>query len=486
MTARDLLHRWAIKLAKEQNDIGTTGLDEPIPSVYGRLLQRTGTLHLYELTLPQPRVVEIDTPVTIVPPDEMEPTEGIVLRNTGQLLLVQTFDLIGQSFAGATVIPDRAGFLSIAIQRLSDMTTHTDVFGLGPADRLASVLESASEIEGQSGVDVGTSILTTVWMDDQALRHQRLASVAIELIKGNKRVLTVSRNHDTADVLVGTIARAMKAAGLMYKIWVSRYEMALTQHAAGIAIHELGFEAQMHQFYAKARAEKASLRKKYDRFRELTPLLAYKKQKQKDLDEVRLLEWRLLTQLSDLQAKTKEVEATLREYEDLPLLRRLGMQAIGRNVDSLQQYRALYEGQIADLLRELDVAKARIAELAPEAAVPKDIRPEFEDLKEEILRLGGTKKIRELLAAEEDTNRQAFIQNRRLVVTTASRVMSDPVFKRVRFDVLLVDEAPWIPPAPLLAAAGLVRERIIVSGMRHDIGAAGQWVLTDTRVSAAQ
>jgi len=125
MTARDLLHRWAIKLAKEQNDIGTTGLDEPIPSVYGRLLQRTGTLHLYELTLPQPRVVEIDTPVTIVPPDEMEPTEGIVLRNTGQLLLVQTFDLIGQSFAGATVIPDRAGFLSIATQRLSDMTTHT-------------------------------------------------------------------------------------------------------------------------------------------------------------------------------------------------------------------------------------------------------------------------------------------------------------------------------------------------------------------------
>ena len=110
-------------------------------------------------------------------------------------------------------------------------------------------------------------------MDDQALRHQRLASVAIELIKGNKRVLMVSRDHDTADVLVGTIARAMKAAGLMYKIWVSRYEMALTQHAAGIAIHELGFEAQMHHFYAKARAEKSSFRKKYDRFRELTPLL---------------------------------------------------------------------------------------------------------------------------------------------------------------------------------------------------------------------
>ena len=70
------------------------------------------------------------------------------------------------------------------------------------------------------------------------------------------------------------------------------------------------------------------------------------------------------------------------------------------------------------------------------------MRPEFEDLKEEIVHLGGTKKIRELLAAEEDTNRQAFIQNRRLVITTADRVLTDPLFSRVRFDVLIADNAP--------------------------------------------
>jgi hypothetical protein len=486
MTARDLIQGWATKLAREQKQATTTGLDDPIPSVSGRLLQSIGTLHLYEMTLPRPSAIAIDTPLTIVPPDDMEPTEGIVLRSTGHTLLVQTFDTMGRSFASATVIPDRAGFLTISTQRLTEMMTQTDAYGLGPADRLAPLLEAASGNESSGGVAAGSSILTTVWIDDQAMRHQRLASVAIELIKANKRILVVSRDHDTADVLVGTIARAMKAAGLMYKTWISRYEMTLTQHAAGIAIHELGFEAQMHQFYAKSRAEKAALRKKYDRFRELTPLLAYKGQKQKDLDEVRLLEWRLLTQLSDLQAKIKEVNATLTEYENLPLLRRLGMQAVGKNVESLQQYRLLYESQIAGLMKELDVAKVRIEELVPEAAVPKDLRPEFDELKEDIVRLGGTKKIRELLAAEEDTNRQAFIQNRRLVVTTASRVMSDPLFRRVRFDVLLVDEAPWIPAAPLLAAAGLVRERIIVSGNQHDIAVAGLWALTDTEVSAGR
>ena len=110
------------------------------------------------------------------------------------------------------------------------------------------------------------------------------------------------------------------------------------------------------------------------------------------------------------------------------------------------------------------------------------IQEEFDELKEEIVRLGGTKKIRELLAAEEDTNRQAFIQNRRLVITTASRVLSDPLFSRVRFDVLIADEAPWIAAAPLLGAAGLVRERIVISGDQRDIAAAGLWASREAQL----
>jgi hypothetical protein len=64
--------------------------------------------------------------------------------------------------------------------------------------------------------------------------------------------------------------------------------------------------------------------------------------------------------------------------------------------------------------------------------------------------------------------------------------MSDPLFRRVRFDVLLVDEAPWIPAAPLLGAAGIVRDRIIVSGNHHDITEAGLWAFTNMSVSAAR
>jgi len=475
MTARDLLETWVLRLEAEQRRVNGTELDQPIHHVTCRLTHTIGTLHLYELTLPYGSSLEHDTPLSIIPPDDIEPTEGIVLGGQGNVVLVQTFDAIGPSCANATVVPDRAGLLATSAKRFRDMLAQPDAYRLGPADRLAPLLEATTGAGELSGTGAGSSILTTVWSDELSVRRQRLAVLAIELIRANKRILLVCPDHQAADALVGTIARAMKAVGLTYKTWVTRYEMALAQQIEGIGIQELGFEAQMHQFYAKSRADKAALRRKYERFRELTPVLAYKGQKQKDLDEVRLLEWRLLTQVSDLQAKINDVNVTLAEYENLPLFRRLSLQAVGKNVESLHQYLELYESQCVELRGELDVAKARINELIPEAAVPKVMRPEFDELKEDIVHLGGTKKIRELLAAEEDTNRQAFIQNRRLVVTTASRVLSDPLFSRVRFDVLIADEAPWIAAAPLLGAAGLVRERIVISGDPRDIAAAGLW-----------
>jgi hypothetical protein len=484
MTARELIQIWAGRLTVEQEKLTNAQLDQPITPVTGRLVQTVGTLYVYELKLPTGRLLDIDTPLSIVPQDEIEPTEGMVLSCQDGLAVVQTFDAVGQTIEGATIVPDRGGFLATLAARLTEMVSQPDSYRLGPADRLAPLLEARGGSEETGGS--ASSILTTIWSEDQTTRRTKLASMAIELIRANKRILLVCPDHQAADEIAGSIARAMKAGGLIYKTWISRYEMTLSQLASGLAIQELGFEAQMHQFYAKSRADKAALRRKYERFRELTPILAHKGHKQKDLDEVRLLEWRLLTQLGDLEAKSKEANATLAQYESLPLLRRLTMQAVGKNVESLHQYLALYETQIAGLMKELDIAKARIDELVPEAAVPKDMRPEFEDLKEEIVRLGGTKKIRELLAAEEDTNRQAFIQNRRLVITTAERVLGDPLFRRVRFDVLIADNAPWIWAPALLGAAGLVRERIVLTGDQRDVETAGLWQSTEMAATRSE
>lgn len=475
MTAVDLIESWIANLGAERTRLVETGQDTPVVVSQGRLVRTTGGLHLYEFLVPDKVRLPIDLPVSLIPVDDTDTTEGIVLRQKGQSILVQLVDNLGSDVPSVTLVPDQAGLVGTAAARLKEILAKPDLYNLGPAERLAALVQMpTTEVETFSA---SSSVFTTLWSHDREFRRQKLGSLAMDLVRANKRILLLSPDHEECDEFVGAVGRTMKAGGLNPGTWVTRYELPIVLHTAGRDLQELGFEAQMQHFYAKSQGDKASLKQKYDRFRELAPFLAQKEAKQKDLDEVRLLEWRLVTQFRELQVKLAGVETTLKEFETLPLFQRLTMQAVGKNADSLKQYRALYQSHMDRLNSEIDVAKSRIQQLAPEAAVPRGQRAEFEGLKEQVVKLGGTKKVRELLAAEENPNRQAFVQNRRLVVATPRRVATDPLFSRVRFDVLMVNEAPQIAVPSLLAAAGLVRERIIVSGDPRDIGAAGQWAM---------
>ena len=475
MTAAELIESWIVNLEGEQARLVERGQDAPITASQGRFVRTTGGLHLYEFVVPNGVRMPIDLPISLVPADDTDTTEGIVLCQTGRSILVQLVDHLGSEGPSVTLVPDQAGLVGTAVARLKEILAKPDLYHLGPAERLAALLQMPAVEVGTSSAS--SSVFTTVWSDDRAVRRQKLGALAMDLVRANKRILLLSPSHEASDELVGMVGRTMKAGGLNPRTWVTRYELPIVPQAAGLDLQELGFEAQMHQFYAKSQGDKASLRQKYDRFRELAPFLSQKEAKQRDLDEVRLLEWRLVTQFREFQVKLAGVDTTLKEFQTLPLFQRLAMQAVGKNVDSLKQYRALYQSQLDRLNSEIDVAKGRIQQLVPEAAVPRGQRAECEDLKEQITKLGGTKKVRELLAAEENPNRQAFVQNRRLVAATPTRVATDPLFGRVRFDVLMVDEAPQIAVPSLLAAAGLVRERIIVSGDPQDISTAGQWAM---------
>ncbi|MEE8125320.1 MAG: hypothetical protein V3T42_05855 [Nitrospirales bacterium] len=470
MKLDQLLSQAATQLNQEREIAMDHGLDAPLDISRACHVRTVGSLHLYSCdVLPGTKVVP-DIPVTFLPGNDMEPTEGYLLGYLNGSLLIQTFDYLGQTLDHGTLIPDTSGFLEIGAARLSDMATKPDSFILGPAERLVPWLNPAPSADTARTRDgIPTTILTTVWGDDRQTRWTKLASLIIDQVRKNKRMLLVGPDHETVDELTGFVARALKLAAVPHRSMLCRFELPLRTEAAGMPIQELGFEAQMYHFYAKANANKVALRKKYDRFRELTPILAYKRDKQKDLNEVKLLEWRLLTQLSDWQGKIKGIDNILADYETLPIWKRMGMQMAGKNTKTLAEYRVIYEGKIQGLMKEVEVAQARIKELIPEATIPKDMRPEYDALKEEIKRLGGTKKIREMLTASEGTNRQAFAQNKRIMATTPGRIITDPLFRKVPYDLLIIEDAPRIPSPLLLAAAGLIRERIILSGNTNDL-----------------
>ncbi|GKS56539.1 hypothetical protein YTPLAS18_00660 [Nitrospira sp.] len=472
LTAIETLAR---RLRVERDSAPGRGLDAPMEVQSLTLRAAIGTLHMYDCVAPTDRLALEDTPITIVPGDAGEPTEGVVLRQRGTTLWLQVVESVGHTQATATVVPDATAFLDAVARRLTDIATKPHVYTLGPAERLAGFLDADLDRIRQVSAGTPSAVVTSIWSDVLAERRTRLAALLLELVRSNKKVLLIGPDQHTVDDVLGAVARNLKASGLPYKSHVTRYELALAKEVQSIPLGELGFEAQMHSFFAKSRSDKAALRSKYERFRELTPILAYKAQKQQELDEVRLLEWRLMTQLTEHRTKIAEIDLTVASYEALPIWKRVTMQAVGKNVATLGEYRAIHEQHVAALTKEVDIAKARIAELSPEAAVPLSMRPEYDELKEEVIRLGGTKKIRELLAAEEGTNRQAFIQNRRVVATTAARAVTDPLFGKVRFDVLVVDEAPWVPAAFVLGVAALVRERIVLSGNPADFSLSHAW-----------
>src|SRR5207245_9970588 len=106
--------------------------------------------------------------------------------------------------------------------RVGSRLAQPDACGLGPRGRVAPLLEATTGAEELSGAGTGSSSVTTFWANELSVRRQRLAVLAIEVIRANKRILMVCPDHQAADALVGTVARAMKAVGLLYKTGVSR------------------------------------------------------------------------------------------------------------------------------------------------------------------------------------------------------------------------------------------------------------------------
>ena len=167
MKLLDLLQHYSRQLASEKEEAIAKGLDNPIESPQTKKIGKAGSLNLYTLALPSQMTFLEDIPLTIVPPGDLEPTEGHSLRHLGSDILIQTVDSLGQSFEDNTIVPDTSGFFVTASKRLQEIATKPESYTLGPAERLAPWLDP-EQTGGDGSSRTGASAACLLYTSDAA------------------------------------------------------------------------------------------------------------------------------------------------------------------------------------------------------------------------------------------------------------------------------------------------------------------------------
>ena len=171
MKLYDLLNLATIQLNSEREVAMSRGLDAPLEIAQARHLRTVGSLHLYSCDVPPGSTFLPDIPVTLLPGNDMEPTEGYLLGWQNGSLILQTFDHVGQTLNRCTLIPDTSGFLETGATRLADMASKPDSFTLGPAERLVPWLDPEPLSNQTAARDsIPTTVLTTIWGDTRQNR----------------------------------------------------------------------------------------------------------------------------------------------------------------------------------------------------------------------------------------------------------------------------------------------------------------------------
>ena len=136
MKLPELLTHCAQQLQHEREAAMDQGLDAPIDIPQARHIRTAGSLHHYALVLPEGQRLLLDVPVTILPSDGLEPTEGYVMGQLNHETYILTLDSMGKNPQNCTLIPDTSGYLETVAGRLTDMASKPEAFTLGPTERL--------------------------------------------------------------------------------------------------------------------------------------------------------------------------------------------------------------------------------------------------------------------------------------------------------------------------------------------------------------
>ena len=161
------------------------------------------------------------------------------------------------------------------------MTAHPESYALGPAERLVPWLDPEHREDNASArTGASAAVLTTVWHDDQATRWTRLGTLAVTLMRHNKRVLLVAPTHDAVDRLLGFLAKTLRNAALPFHSLLSRLRGPGTQSKPK-GFHSANWVSKRKctSFSPSPGRIRIRFAAKYERFRETHPGLGLQRAK---------------------------------------------------------------------------------------------------------------------------------------------------------------------------------------------------------------
>ena len=105
-----------------------------------------------------------------------------------------------------------------------------------------------------------------------------------------------------------------------------------------------------------------------------------------------------------------------------------------------------------------------------QAPIDSDELREYQAAVKRIGELGGVKKVSDAVEEFAHVDELALLQSKRFVATTVGTALSDQRLRRLKFDLVIVDDAETVQLPTLASLAFLATERMIVAGDPYQLG----------------
>ncbi len=412
--------------------------------------------YLFE-TAEERRLFE-DTPITLY--TQGKEVAGSVLATEGQYVTLILSENIGETVGEAVVEEDISALYLKIIDRLKYLEEKPKEFSLELTDGLFyggnfkptqqesldfDFLTPPNPAQLSAIQNALSFPVSFIWGPPGTGKTKTLSMIMYALASQGKRVLVVSHANRAVDNALAAFLKIGLEQGMsnadLQQI-TTRYTMTLLNAVEGIRLREFSFFEQSTAMKQSDKSERAQLKTMMDR--------------KKSLEEARYI----FNEKRDLILEAEKIETKIRKAKTTK-------QAL---LDEQQK--------IVDKVTQLDEYVITMVGSFPSEEM---IEHELKEIEASIQKLGGVDVIKKMLDREKKVDAGDYLAKKYVVFTTLAKLATDEVFKKLRFDAVIIEEAS-MAPLPLVAlASSIAKSHVVVAGDPQQLPPIAQVETSETK-----